>query len=475
VDWYLKNENWRCYIRLVAYHSWIKTAVCGKIKGGKTVNVTVFGIGYVGLVQAAVLADVGHHVICVDVDNDKVDNLKKGIISIYEPGLIPIVEDNYKAGRLEFTTDAKIGIEHADIQFIAVGTPPDEDGSADLKYVLSVAETIATHMDSYKIVIGKSTVPVGTADKVNKKVSEVLKKRGVTFDYDIVSNPEFLKEGSAVQDCKRPDRIIIGTDSDEVRDIVSELYAPFNRNHDRMMFMDVKSAELTKYAANCMLATKISFMNEMSNIAEKLGADIEAVRHGIGSDSRIGYQFIYPGCGYGGSCFPKDVHSLIKTAESIGYSADILKSVEAVNYRQKEKLFEKVNNHFNNNLKGKVFALWGLSFKPNTDDMRGAPSRVLMESLWNAGAKVQAYDPESMEECQRIYGQREDLILMDIQESTLENADALIIVTEWRHFRSPDFELVKQSLKQPIIFDGRNLFEPERLAKLGIIYYSIGR
>ena len=438
-------------------------------------NVTVFGIGYVGLVQAAVLADAGHHVICIDVDNHKVDNLKKGIITIYEPGLTPIVEENYKAGRLEFTTDAKLGTGHANIQFIAVGTPEDEDGSADLKYVLSVAETIATNMDSHKIIIVKSTVPVGTSDLVNKKVAEVLKKRGVSFDYHVLSNPEFLKEGSAVEDCKRPDRIIIGTDSQEVRDIVSELYAPFNRNHDRMIFMDVKSAELTKYAANCMLATKISFMNEMSNLAENLGADIEAVRHGIGSDSRIGYQFIYPGCGYGGSCFPKDVQALIKTADSIGYSADILKSVQAVNYRQKEKLFEKVYHHFNNNLKGKVFALWGLSFKPNTDDMREAPSRVLMESLWNAGAKVQAYDPEAMEECQRIYGQREDLILMDIQESTLENADALIIVTEWQHFRAPDFAFIKQSLKQPVIFDGRNLFEPKRLVKQGIIYYSIGR
>lgn len=438
-------------------------------------NVTVFGIGYVGLVQAAVFADAGHHVMCIDVDNDKVENLKKGIIPIYEPGLTPVVEENYKAGRLEFTTDAKVGIEHSDIQFIAVGTPPDEDGSADLKHVLAVAEIIATHMDRSKLIIDKSTVPVGTADKVSKKVAEILENRGVTFDYHIVSNPEFLKEGSAVQDCKRPDRIIIGTDSDEVTDILSELYAPFNRNHDRMIFMDVKSAELTKYAANCMLATKISFMNEMSNLAEKLGADIEAVRHGIGSDSRIGYQFIYPGCGYGGSCFPKDVQALIKTADSIGYSAEILKSVEAVNYRQKEKLFQKVVKHYNGELKDKVFALWGLSFKPNTDDMREAPSRVLMESLWNAGAKVQAYDPEAMEECQRIYGQREDLILMGTQESTLKNADALIIVTEWQHFRAPDFKLVKQSLKQPVIFDGRNLFEPERLVKQGVTYYSIGR
>jgi UDPglucose 6-dehydrogenase len=438
-------------------------------------NVTVFGIGYVGLVQAAVLADAGHHVICIDINETKIENLKKGVMPFFEPGLKPIVDQNYNAGRLSFATDAKIGIEHADIQFIAVGTPPDEDGSADVKYVLAVAEIIATHMNSSKIIIDKSTVPVGTAGRVNKKIAEVLESRGVIFDYHIASNPEFLKEGSAVQDCKRPDRIIIGTDSYEVKNIVRELYAPFNRNHDRMIFMDVKSAELTKYAANCMLATKISFMNEMSNLAEKLGADIEAVRHGIGSDSRIGYQFIYPGCGYGGSCFPKDVQALIKTADSIGYSAEILKSVEVVNYRQKEKLFEKIYEHYNGALKGKTFALWGLSFKPNTDDMREAPSRVLMEALWDAGAKVQAYDPEALEECQRIYGQREDLILMGTQGSTLENADALIIVTEWQHFRAPDFELIKQKLKQQVIFDGRNLFEPERMKKLGITYYSIGR
>jgi UDPglucose 6-dehydrogenase len=438
-------------------------------------NVTVFGIGYVGLVQAAVLADAGHHIICVDIDETRVENLKKGIIPIYEPGLTPIVEENYKLGRLEFTTDAKVGVEHGDIQFIAVGTPPDEDGSADLKYVLAVAETIATHMISPKIIVDKSTVPVGTADKVKNKVSEILKKRSLTLNFHIVSNPEFLKEGSAVQDCQKPDRIIIGTDNSDIADTLRELYAPFNRNHDRMIIMDVKSAELTKYAANCMLATKISFMNEMANLAEKLGADIEAVRHGIGSDSRIGYQFIYPGCGYGGSCFPKDVQALIKTADTIGYSAEILKSVEAVNYRQKAKLFEKISKHYNGDLRGKTFALWGLSFKPNTDDMREAPSRVLMESLWEAGAKVQAYDPEAMDECQRIHGQHDGLNLMGTQESALKGADALIIVTEWKHFRAPDFELIKQSLKHPVIFDGRNLFEPERMVKQGITYYSIGR
>jgi UDPglucose 6-dehydrogenase len=438
-------------------------------------NVSVFGIGYVGLVQAAVLADAGHHVICIDVDETRVENLKKGIIPIYEPGLTPIVEENYKLGRLEFTTDAKVGVEHGDIQFIAVGTPPDEDGSADLKYVLAVAETIATHMISPKIIVDKSTVPVGTADRVKNKVSEILKTRSLILDFHIVSNPEFLKEGSAVQDCQKPDRIIVGTDNSDVADTLRELYAPFNRNHDRMIIMDVKSAELTKYAANCMLATKISFMNEMANLAEKLGADIESVRHGIGSDSRIGYQFIYPGCGYGGSCFPKDVQALIKTADSIGYNSEILKSVEAVNCRQKEKLFEKISKHYNGDLKGKTFALWGLSFKPNTDDMREAPSRVLIESLWNAGAKLQAYDPEAMKECLRIYGKRDDLTLMETQELVLKEADALIIVTEWQHFKAPDFDLILKLLKAPVIFDGRNLFEPKRLEKQGITYYSIGR
>ena len=438
-------------------------------------NITVFGIGYVGLVHASILADVGHHVVCVDIDQNKVNSLNKGIIPIYEPGLAPIVAENHKAGRLDFTTDSKLGVDHGKIQFIAVGTPPDEDGSADLKYVLAVAETIATHMNESKIIIDKSTVSVGTADKVKAKVKQILEKRVISHSFNVVSNPEFLKEGSAVADCRRPDRIIVGTDSKEVVEVLRELYAPLNRDHDRLIVMDIKSAELTKYAANCMLATKISFMNEMANLAERLGADIEAVRHGIGSDSRIGYQFIYPGCGYGGSCFPKDVQALIRSADDIGYEAEILKSVESVNYRQKEKLFEMVSNHFDGNLSEKIFALWGLSFKPNTDDMREAPSRVLMESLWQAGATVQAYDPESMAECQRIYGHRSDLMLMESQESALNQADALIIVTEWQHFRAVDLESIKQTLKQPVVFDGRNLFDPARMSKHGIIYYSIGR
>lgn len=439
-------------------------------------KVTIFGIGYVGLVQAAVLADAGHDVMCVDIDEQKILNLKKGIIPIYEPGLTPLVEDNYKEGRLHFTTDSEKGISHGNILFIAVGTPPDEDGSADLKYVLSVAETIARYMTCRKIIIDKSTVPVGTADKVKARISEIMEQRGENIDFDVVSNPEFLKEGAAVNDCTKPDRIVIGTDNNsDVKDLMRDLYAPFNRNHDRMIFMDIKSAELTKYAANCMLATKISFMNEMSNIAERVGADIEAVRQGIGSDARIGYHFIYPGCGYGGSCFPKDVQALIRTSDGIGYESEILKAVESVNYNQKKVLFNKILSHFNGSLEGKIFALWGLSFKPKTDDMRDAPSRVLMESLWGSGASVQAYDPEAMNECQRIYGQREDLILMGTAESALKNSDGLIIVTEWQQFKAPDFDCMMSSLNEPVIFDGRNMYDPERLNTKGFIYYSIGR
>lgn len=438
-------------------------------------KVTVFGIGYVGLVQAAVLADVGHEVVCVDVDQEKVDNLKKGIIPIYEPGLTPIVESNFAEGRIKFTTDAAEGIAHAELQFIAVGTPPDEDGSADLKYVLAVAETIATHMESPKIIVDKSTVPVGTADKVSAKVASVLEGRGKELEYHIVSNPEFLKEGAAVNDCMRPDRIVIGTDSKHVEEQMRELYAPFNRNHDRMIFMDVRSAELTKYAANCMLATKISFMNEMSQLAERLGADIENVRRGIGSDERIGYHFIYPGCGYGGSCFPKDVQALVRTADGIEYDAQLLKSVEAVNYKQKEVLFNRVRDYFEGELAGKTIALWGLSFKPNTDDMREASSRVLMENLWQQGAKVRAFDPEAMEETQRIYGCRDDLELVGTKEAALQGADLLVICTEWKAFRAPDFDVIKNALVNPVVIDGRNLYEPELIERHGLEYYGIGR
>ena len=438
-------------------------------------KVTVFGIGYVGLVQGAVLADAGHDVLCVDIDAKKIEDLKQGIIPIYEPGLSTLVEKNYQTERLIFTTDAKQGVDHGEVQFIAVGTPPDEDGSADLQYVLAVANSIATHMASPKIIVNKSTVPVGTADKVKAEVNRVLDERGLKLDFHVVSNPEFLKEGAAVADCTRPDRIIIGTDSEYVEEVFRELYAPFNRNHERMIFMDIRSAELTKYAANAMLATKISFMNELANIAEKLGADIEAVRQGIGSDSRIGYSFIYPGCGYGGSCFPKDVQALIRSADSNEFDAELLNAVEAVNLRQKNKLFEKISRHFNGDLEGKTFALWGLSFKPNTDDMREAPSRVLMEALWQSGARVQAYDPVAMQECQRIYGQRDDLILAGTAEAALRGADALVAVTEWKEFWSPDFDEIKTALNQPVIFDGRNMYNSSMLAKKGITYYSIGR
>lgn len=438
-------------------------------------KVTVFGIGYVGLVQAAVLASVGHDVICVDIDQNKVDNLKKGIIPIYEPGLTPLVEETYKNGLLNFTTDAKTGVAHGDIQFIAVGTPPDEDGSADLKYVLAVAETIATHMTSSKIVIDKSTVPVGTADKVTARIASVLATLNLDIKFNVVSNPEFLKEGAAVSDCKKPDRIVIGTDCENVKEVMRELYAPFNRNHERIIFMDVRSAELTKYAANCMLATKISFMNEMANLAERLGADIEAVRHGIGSDARIGYQFIYPGCGYGGSCFPKDVQALVQTANKVNYKPALLEAVESVNCKQKQKLFTHLNNHFNGELAGKTIAIWGLSFKPQTDDMREAPARELMESLWQANANVQAYDPEAMEECQRIYGTLDSLTLAGTKESALKNADALVICTEWSQFKAPDFDMITQQLKNKVLIDGRNLFEPSLMKKRGFAYYAIGR
>ncbi|MFJ2484751.1 UDP-glucose dehydrogenase family protein [Pseudomonas sp. NPDC087639] len=439
-------------------------------------NVSVFGIGYVGLVQGAALAEVGHNVLCVDVDAARVEALKEGALPIYEPGLKNLVRDNYQSGRLRFGTDLAEAVHHGDVLLIAVGTPPDEDGSADLKYVLSVAQTIALNMDRHHIIVNKSTVPVGTGDLVRERVEQVLADNNRSdLTFDVVSNPEFLKEGCAVEDCMRPDRIIIGTDSPRAEEVMRELYEPFNRSREKIIVMDVRSAELTKYAANCMLATKISFMNEMACLAEKLGADIENVRHGIGSDPRIGYQFIYPGLGYGGSCFPKDVKALIHAATSVDIDARVLKAVEARNQEQKTSLYSKVFNHFDGHLRGKTFALWGLSFKPNTDDMREAPSRVLMEALWQAGANVQAFDPKAMEEAQRIYGSRDDLTLAGTKEAALKNADALIIVTEWQSFRAPDFDLLSQRLKQPLIFDGRNLFDPQRLSKRGFTYVSVGR
>jgi UDPglucose 6-dehydrogenase len=438
-------------------------------------KVTVFGTGYVGLVTGTCLAEMGNQVVCVDIDSAKVDGLNKGQIPIFEPGLTPLVVQNHQEGRLQFTTDAESAVAHADIIFIAVGTPPDEDGSADLQYVLAVADTIGRHLTHYAVVVNKSTVPVGTADRVEAGIAVVLAARNADIDYDVVSNPEFLKEGDAVKDCMRPDRIVIGSKSIKALDLLKKLYAPFNRNHDRIVAMDVRSAELTKYAANAMLATKISFMNEMANIAERVGADIEMVRHGIGSDPRIGYSFIYPGAGYGGSCFPKDVQALERTARQYGYEAHILAAVEAVNERQKDKLFELISRHFQKGLQGKTFAVWGLSFKPNTDDMRAASSRNLLASLWNAGAKVQAFDPEAMHQAERIFGQRDDLILVGTANAALQNADALVVVTEWKNFRSPDFVQLKQQLSAAVVFDGRNIYDPETVEQAGIAYYGIGR
>ena len=438
-------------------------------------QLTIFGSGYVGLVTAACMAEVGNHVVCVDIDEDKIRRLNEGEIPIYEPGLEEMIKRNFSAGRIRFTTDVQEGVDHGLFQFIAVGTPPDEDGSADLKHVLAVADSIGSSMSDYRIIVDKSTVPVGTADKVNAKIAAALEKRGENVEFDFVSNPEFLKEGAAINDFMKPDRIIVGTDNPRTTELLRALYEPFNRNHDRLIAMDIRSAELTKYAANAMLATKISFMNELANLAERMGADIEHVRLGIGSDPRIGYQFIYPGAGYGGSCFPKDVRALAHSANAVGYEAQLLNSVEAVNIRQKHKLFEAINRHYEGDLSGRTIAVWGLSFKPNTDDMREASSRVLMEALWEAGARVRAYDPEAMEETRRIYGEREGLQLCRSSDETLEGADALAIVTEWQEFRSPNFDLIKDRLSDAVIFDGRNLYDPAFLEGMQIQYYGIGR
>jgi UDPglucose 6-dehydrogenase len=437
-------------------------------------RITIFGSGYVGLVTGACLADAGNHVLCVDVDERKTAMLQRGEVPIHEPGLETLIKRSAEAGRLRFTTDAQEGVEHGLFQLIAVGTPPDEDGSADLRHVLAVARSIGDHMNDYKVVVTKSTVPVGTADKVRGAVRQSLEKRRAHLEFDMVSNPEFLKEGAAIADFLKPDRVVVGTDSDRATELMRSLYDPFTRNHDRIIVMDVRSAELTKYAANAMLATKISFMNELANLAERFGADIESVRIGLGSDPRIGYAFIYPGAGYGGSCFPKDVQALQRSAEEVGYDASILAAVESVNNRQKQVLFNKIKAHFGE-LRGRTVALWGLAFKPNTDDMREASSRVLMESLWSAGAKVRAYDPVAMPECLRIYGQRPDLILCKTGPDALEGADTLAIVTEWHEFRSPDFEAMKGALRTPVIFDGRNLYDPAQMAQAGFSYYAIGR
>ncbi|PKO94371.1 MAG: UDP-glucose 6-dehydrogenase [Betaproteobacteria bacterium HGW-Betaproteobacteria-10] len=438
-------------------------------------KITVVGTGYVGLVSGTCLAEVGNDVLCVDVDPAKIKILEEGGIPIYEPGLQEMVRRNVAAGRLHFTTDIEKAVQHGTIQFIAVGTPPDEDGSADLQYVLAAARSIGRLMTDYKVVVDKSTVPVGTGAKVKAAILDELAKRAVNIPFSIVSNPEFLKEGAAVEDFMRPDRIVVGAEEEQAIHLMRALYAPFQRNHERLIITDVKSAELTKYAANAMLATRISFMNELANLAEVLGADIEMVRQGIGSDPRIGYHFLYPGCGYGGSCFPKDVKALIKTAaDDAGITLKVLTAVEEANEAQKHILTGKLKARFGD-LKGKHFALWGLSFKPNTDDMRDAPSRELIADLFAAGATVSAYDPVAMHETQRIFADESRLQYAENPMGALENADALVIVTEWKEFRSPDFEAIKQALKHPVIFDGRNLYDPKLVRDSGIEYFAIGR
>lgn len=438
-------------------------------------RVTIFGSGYVGLVTGACLAESGNNVLCVDIDSQKIDRLNRGEIPIYEPGLDKIIRRANEAGRLNFTTDVATGVAHGLFQFISVGTPPDETGTADLQHVLAVARSIGEHLTDYRIIVDKSTVPVGTADRVREEIQASLDDRGLHAEFDVVSNPEFLKEGAAIEDFRKPDRIVIGTDNPRTAELLRTLYEPFNRNRDRVLLMDVRSAELTKYAANAMLATKISFMNELANLAEHMGADIEHVRAGIGSDPRIGYSFIYPGCGYGGSCFPKDVQALVASSAEVGFYSELLQSVENVNRRQKQVLFEKISGYFGGQLAGKVIAVWGLSFKPNTDDMREASSRALVESLWDAGCSVRAYDPVAMPEARRIYGDREDFILCESGAEAVEGADALTIVTEWQEFRSPDFDMVKESLSTPVIFDGRNIYDPSYMKQLGFDYFGVGR
>ena len=437
-------------------------------------HISVFGTGYVGLVAGACLADVGHQVTCMDVNAERIEQLNAGEVPIFEPGLSTLVAHNVAAGRLSFTTDAAQAVTDGELLFIAVGTPPDEDGSADLRYVLEVARTIGQHMDSYKLVIDKSTVPVGTAEKVQAAISEVLEHRGADIAFDVSSNPEFMKEGAAIDDFTRGARIIVGTDSERVKARMHECYAPYNRNHEKLMFMSVRAAELTKYAANAMLATKISFMNEMANLAERLDVDVEDVRRGMGSDPRIGYHFIYPGCGYGGSCFPKDVQALERTARQLGYTPELLSAVEAVNARQKQTLFTKLQDNLGS-LNGKTIAVWGLAFKPNTDDMREAPSRTLMEALWQAGARVQAFDPEAMVECRRLYGERDDLMLAGDRIQAVKGADALVICTEWKEFRSVDFTWLADQLAEKLVIDGRNLYTPTAVEEAGLRYIGVGR
>jgi UDPglucose 6-dehydrogenase len=438
-------------------------------------KVTVVGTGYVGLVTGACLSEMGNHVVCLDVDERKIRILNDGGIPIHEPGLKEIVQRNVAAGRLQFTTDIAAAVAHGTMQFIGVGTPPDEDGSADLQYVVAAATSIGRHMTDYKIIVDKSTVPVGTADKVREAVRGALAARGLEMEFDVVSNPEFLKEGAAVEDCMRPDRIVVGADDERAILLMRALYTPFMRNHDRLMVMDVRSAEFTKYAANAMLATRISFMNELALLAEKVGADIENVRRGIGSDPRIGTHFLYPGTGYGGSCFPKDVKALIHTGNQNGVELRVLQAVEAANDRQKHVLVDKIVARFGEDLSGRTFALWGLAFKPNTDDMRDAPSRVIVAELARRGATLRAYDPVAMDEARRVMGDTPGLQFVTSQTEALQGADALVLVTEWKEFRNPDFDSIKALLKQPVIFDGRNLYDPAFMHTLGLDYQGIGR
>jgi UDPglucose 6-dehydrogenase len=438
-------------------------------------RISIFGSGYVGLVQAAVFSEVGHDVVCIDIDPSRIEQIKGGDLPFFEPGLADLVKAGVAQGKLRFTSDTEAAVEHGDYLFICVGTPSAADGSADLQYVMAVARGIAQHMTSRKVIINKSTVPVGTADQVSALISQVLAERGVEIHHEVCSNPEFLKEGSAVADALRPDRIIVGVRSENAVGEFQRMYESFNRNHDKMMVMDPRSAELTKYAANAMLATKISFINEIANLAEAVGADIEWVRKGIGSDPRIGYQFIYPGAGYGGSCFPKDVTALEHLTETCGTGGQILAAVHAANENQKRKLSDRVLGRFGADLSGRTIAVWGLSFKPNTDDMREAPSRVLMESVWAAGGHIKAYDPQAMEVCAAIYGERNDLTYTPTKEDAIDGADCLVICTEWKAFRSPDFGDITARLKHPVIIDGRNLYDPAYLEELGIEYYGIGR
>jgi len=438
-------------------------------------KITLYGTGYAGLITGTCLAQVGNDVLCIDKDEQQIKNILQGEMPIYEPGLDVMVAENIASGRLRFSSSYKEGVEHGLYQFIAVDTPKEINGRIDLNNIYDIAKSIAKYINAYRVIINKSTVPVGTADKVKEIINQELKHSGKTHEFDLVSNPDFLKEGTAVKDFMRPDRIIVGTDNPRTTELMRELFTPFNHSRDRFVSMDIRSAELTKFAATALLATKISFMNELANIAEKLGADIEQVRIGIGSDPRIGYHYIYPGCGYGGSFFPKDIQALIQMANDVDYDAVLLNAIETVNEHQKCKTYEKLRHYFGESLKNKTIALWGLSFKPDTDDMHGASSRVLMEALWETGAKVKAYDPIANNECQRIYGERDDLYLCKSDNEALINADALVIVTEWQEFRSPDFDKLKSLLNEPVIVDGRNLYNPKQMKELGFIYYGIGR